>query len=70
MRQAAKRIKAIYTAINHRNIAQAVTLIDGQCRYEDLNFSATFIGRAAVKTLPRHIYRVMPGSSGRSTVCH
>ncbi len=39
----------MYAAINHRDVAEAVTLIDDQCCYEDLNFSATFIGKAAVE---------------------
>ena len=51
MNQAATKIQAIYTAINHRDIPQAVALIDEQCRYEDLNFSNTFIGKAAVEGL-------------------
>ncbi|NEQ51449.1 MAG: nuclear transport factor 2 family protein [Leptolyngbya sp. SIO3F4] len=51
MSQAANRIQEIYTAINHRNIPQAVSLIDQQCVYEDLNFSATFIGQEAVQSL-------------------
>ena len=51
MSQAASKVQAIYTAINHRNVAKAVALIDEQCCYEDLNFSATFMGQAAVEGL-------------------
>ncbi|MGD1953429.1 MAG: nuclear transport factor 2 family protein [Leptolyngbyaceae cyanobacterium] len=51
MSQAATKIQAIYTAINHRDIPQAVALIDEQCRYEDLNFANTFVGKAAVQRL-------------------
>ncbi|MEM8612631.1 MAG: nuclear transport factor 2 family protein [Cyanobacteria bacterium P01_H01_bin.105] len=51
MSQAASKVRAIYTAINHRNVAKAVALIDEQCCYEDLNFSATFMGQAAVEGL-------------------
>ena len=51
MSQAATKIQAIYTAINHRDIAQAVALIDDQCRYEDLNFANTFVGKSAVQGL-------------------
>ena len=51
MSQAVKQIQAIYTAINRRDVAQAVALIDEQCCYEDLNFAATFIGRTAVQGL-------------------
>ena len=51
MSQATHLIQAIYRAINHRDVSQAVTLIDADCVYEDLNFSATFMGRAAVEGL-------------------
>ncbi len=51
MSQAADRIQAIYTAINNRDVAQAVALIDTECCYEDLNFSATFIGKSSVEGL-------------------
>ena len=51
MSQAAQKIQAIYAAINQRDIPGAVELIDQQCRYEDLNFSATFIGKSAVEGL-------------------
>lgn len=48
---AANHIQAIYTAINRRNVSQAAGLISEQCCYEDLNFSATFVGKAAVEEL-------------------
>lgn len=51
MSQATATIQAIYMAINHRDVPQAVTMIDEQCVYEDLNFSATFMGQAAVQGL-------------------
>ncbi|MEM9264755.1 MAG: nuclear transport factor 2 family protein [Cyanobacteria bacterium P01_F01_bin.13] len=51
MSQAASKIQAMYTAINHRDVPQALALIDDQCIYEDFNFSATFIGKTAVQEL-------------------
>ena len=51
MSLAATQIQTIYTAINRRNIPQAVALIDEQCCYEDLNFSNTFVGKVAVQEL-------------------
>ncbi|MDV3347607.1 nuclear transport factor 2 family protein [Leptolyngbyaceae cyanobacterium CCMR0082] len=51
MNQAVHSIQSIYEAINHRDVSQAVALIDDQCCYEDLNFSATFMGKAAVQGL-------------------
>lgn len=51
MSQAANRIQALYTAINQRDIPKAVSFIDDQCCYEDLNFSATFVGKSAVQGL-------------------
>ncbi|MEM7793791.1 MAG: nuclear transport factor 2 family protein [Cyanobacteria bacterium P01_C01_bin.118] len=51
MSQATSLIQAIYRAINDRDVPQAVALIDENCTYEDLNFSATFMGRAAVQGL-------------------
>lgn len=51
MSQATNLIKAIYNAINERDVPQASALIDADCIYEDLNFSATFIGQAAVQGL-------------------
>ena len=51
MDKAANIVKAIYTAINHRDVPGAVALIDDQCCYEDLNFSATFMGKTAVEGL-------------------
>ncbi|MGD1858231.1 MAG: nuclear transport factor 2 family protein [Leptolyngbyaceae cyanobacterium] len=51
MNQAANSIRAIYAAINQRDVPQAAALIDDRCVYEDLNFSATFMGRAAVEGL-------------------
>ncbi len=60
MSQAANKIQAIYTAINHRDVAQAVTLIDEQCCYQDLNFADTFIGRTAVQGLFTESCQAMP----------
>ena len=51
MSQAANQVQALYSAINHRDVAKAVALIDKQCCYEDLNFSATFMGQASVEGL-------------------
>lgn len=41
----------MYEAINRRQVEAAVALIDDDCCYEDLNFSAAFLGRAAVEGL-------------------
>lgn len=60
MGQAANRIQAIYTAINQRDIAQAISMIDEHCQYEDLNFSATFIGKAAVHRLFKESCQAVP----------
>ncbi|MBT9316975.1 nuclear transport factor 2 family protein [Leptothoe spongobia] len=60
MSQAATTIQAIYTAINHRDIPQAIALVDEQCTYEDLNFSATFMGRAAVQGLFEESCQAVP----------
>ncbi len=51
MSQASQKIQTLYTAINRRDVPQAVDLIDDQCIYEDLNFSATFVGKSAVQGL-------------------
>ena len=51
MTTAYKTIQAMYTAINHRDLAGAMALVDEHCIYEDLNFRRTFTGKAAVKTL-------------------
>ncbi|MEM6253519.1 MAG: nuclear transport factor 2 family protein [Cyanobacteria bacterium P01_D01_bin.156] len=51
MGQAVSSIQALYSAINQRDIVRAVSLVDEHCRYEDLNFSVTFIGKAAVEGL-------------------
>ena len=51
MSQAVSKVHTIYAAINRRDVPQAIALIDAQCCYEDLNFSATFMGRAAVQGL-------------------
>lgn len=51
MNQATSKVHAIYTAINNRDIPEAVALIDDQCCYEDLNFSIAFMGKAAVEGL-------------------
>ncbi|MEM7065017.1 MAG: nuclear transport factor 2 family protein [Cyanobacteria bacterium P01_B01_bin.77] len=51
MGQATDKVQSIYAAINQRDVSQAVMWIDEACCYEDLNFSATFMGRAAVQEL-------------------
>ena len=51
MSQAVHKIRAIYAAINQRDVHRAIELIDQHCCYEDLNFSATFMGKAAVEGL-------------------
>ncbi|MEA5462804.1 nuclear transport factor 2 family protein [Leptothoe sp. PORK10 BA2] len=60
MSQASNTVKAIYAAINHRDVLQAVALIDDHCCYEDLNFSATFMGRSAVEGLFAESCRSVP----------
>ena len=60
MSQSVHKIQAIYNAINHRDVSQAAVLIDEQCCYEDLNFSATFMGKAAVQGLFTESCQAMP----------
>lgn len=60
MGQAADKIQSIYTAINQRDVSEAIRWIDEACCYEDLNFSAAFMGRAAVQDLFTESCRTIP----------
>ncbi|ACB49469.1 hypothetical protein cce_0117 [Crocosphaera subtropica ATCC 51142] len=52
MEKTAKNIiELIYQAINNREIDQAMQWVDDDCIYEDVNFSKTFQGKKAVKSL-------------------
>ncbi len=44
-------IESIYQAINNRNIDTAIKWVDDACIYQDVNFSQSFEGKEAVKTL-------------------
>ena len=51
MGKASQLIKAMYAAINRRDLDAAMTYIDERCVYEDLNFPKTFTGKAGVRSL-------------------
>ena len=44
-------VQSMYGAINERNVAKAMDLIDPDCLYQDLNFNQPFQGKAAVEQL-------------------
>ncbi|MEO0456997.1 MAG: nuclear transport factor 2 family protein [Cyanobacteria bacterium P01_A01_bin.114] len=44
-------IRAMYDAINRRDVEGAIAFIDDNCIYQDFNFSRPFQGKAAVRDL-------------------
>ena len=48
---AEERIRAMYAAINKRDVDEAIAHIDKDCVYQDLNFSKPFEGKAAVRKM-------------------
>ncbi|MEM8810762.1 MAG: nuclear transport factor 2 family protein [Cyanobacteria bacterium P01_G01_bin.38] len=48
---ASETIRALYTAINRRDVEGAIAFIDDDCLYQDFNFPQPFQGKAAVQAL-------------------
>lgn len=48
---ASERVRAMYAAINQRDVESAIAHIDENCVYQDLNFPKPFEGKAAVKEM-------------------
>ncbi|MEM6352528.1 MAG: nuclear transport factor 2 family protein [Cyanobacteria bacterium P01_D01_bin.14] len=44
-------VQDFYAAINRRDVAGAIALIDDHCTYQDFNFSEPFEGKVAVQAL-------------------
>ncbi len=51
MMSANEKITALYAAINQRDLDAAMTYVDENCVYQDLNFPSAFSGKAAVRKL-------------------
>lgn len=48
---ASETIRAMYDAINRRDLDGAIATIDDNCTYEDFNFSKPFVGKDAIYQL-------------------
>ena len=45
---ASEQVRTMYAAINQRDVKSAVSCVDQDCVYQDLNFPKPFEGRAAI----------------------
>ncbi|NEP15596.1 MAG: nuclear transport factor 2 family protein [Leptolyngbya sp. SIO4C1] len=48
---ASEVVRAMYAAINRRDVEGAIAFIDENCVYQDFNFPQPFEGKAAVRSL-------------------
>ena len=48
---AEENVRAMYAAINRRDVEGAIAQIDENCVYQDLNFSKPFEGKAAIREM-------------------
>ena len=51
MTAASETVRAMYAAINQRDLDQAMTYVDEDCVYQDLNFPRAFEGKQGVRSL-------------------
>ncbi len=51
MTKASQLIQAMYEAINRRDLDAAMTYVDENCVYQDLNFPKAFTGKKGVRSL-------------------
>ena len=48
---AEEKVRAMYAAINRRDVEGAIAQIDENCLYQDLNFAKPFEGKAAIQSM-------------------
>jgi hypothetical protein len=62
-RSAAAAVRAFYAAVNARQLDAAMAYIDDECVYEDMIYSAPFVGKNAVAAHFASVFRILPADA-------
>jgi hypothetical protein len=62
-RSAAATVRAFYAAVNARQLDAAMAYIEDECVYEDMIYSAPFVGKDAVAAHFASVCRILPADA-------